>query len=119
MRRRLEQAKTELQFQSVGHIGREVLITLAQEVFDPSRHRSVDGVEPSRTDAKRMLEAYIATELAGPAQEAARRHARAALDVSNELQHRRTAAFRDAALCAEATTSVVNLVAIISGRRDP
>jgi hypothetical protein len=35
------------------------------------------------------------------------------------LQHKRTASFRDAALCSEATTSVVNLIAIIAGRRDP
>ena len=29
------------------------------------------------------------------------------------------ATFRDAALCAEATASIVNLIAILSGRRDP
>jgi hypothetical protein len=57
-------------------------------------------------------------ELAGGINEAARRHAKATLDVANDLQHRRTATFRDAALCAEATTSVINLVAIISGRRN-
>ena len=38
--------------------------------------------------------------------------------LTNDLQHHRTATFRQAALCAEATASVVNLVAIISGRRD-
>lgn len=119
LRSRLEQARTEVQFQSVGHICREILISLAQEAFDPSKHRSVDSVDPSTTDAKRMLDAYIATELAGSSNEAVRRHAKAALDVSNDLQHRRTAGFRGAALCAEATTSVVNLIAIISGRRDP
>jgi hypothetical protein len=35
------------------------------------------------------------------------------------LQHRRTATFRDAALCAEATRSVINVIALISGQRDP
>jgi hypothetical protein len=69
--------------------------------------------------AKRMLEAYIAASLAGSSNEHLRKHARAALDLALHLQHKRTASFRDAALCSEATTSVVNLIAIIAGRRDP
>jgi hypothetical protein len=65
-----------------------------------------------------MLDAYIAKALAGGANEVSRRHAKAALDLANQLQHDRTASFRDAALCEEATTSVVNLIAIIAGRRN-
>jgi hypothetical protein len=65
-----------------------------------------------------MIEAYINKELAGSTNEASRRHAKAALDLANDLQHKRTAHFRQAALCAEATNSVMNLIAIISGRRD-
>jgi hypothetical protein len=115
----LETATGEEDFQSVGLLCREVLISLAQAVYVPNFHPTSDGVEPSDTDAKRMLEAYITHELAGGRNEAARRHAKAALDVANDLQHRRTAGFRDAALCAEATSAVVNLIAIVSGRRDP
>jgi hypothetical protein len=118
LRLTLEQARTEPEFQSIGLRCREILISLAQVVFDPNRHATSNDVEPSATDAKRRLEAYIATELAGSSHESLRRHAKAALELSNDLQHRRTAAFRTAALCAEATTSVVNLIAIIAGRRD-
>jgi len=57
--------------------------------------------------------------LAGPNNEASRNHARAAFDLANELQHKRTANFRLAALCAEATLAVMNLIAIVSGQRDP
>lgn len=117
IKKRIAQAATEEQFQAVGLLCREVLISLAQLVYDPGRHPSSDGVPPSPTDAKRQLDAYFAVELSGSTNEAARRHARASLDLANDLQHRRTAAFREAALCAEATTSVVNIVAIISGRR--
>ena len=35
------------------------------------------------------------------------------------LQHRRTAMFKDAALCVEATTAVVNVIAIVAGRCNP
>jgi hypothetical protein len=119
LRRRLEQSQTEEQFQAVGLLCRETLISLAQVAYDPARHLSADGATPSRTDAKRMLDAYIGFELSGGPNEGARRHAKAALALANDLQHHRTADYRQAALCAEATTSVVNLIAIISGRRDP
>jgi hypothetical protein len=119
LRDRLAAAGTEEQFQTVGLLGREVLISLGQVVFEPQRHPTLDGVQPSATYGKRMLEAFIASELAGGANEEARRHARSALEFAVALQHRRTATFRDAALCAEATTSVINLIAIVAGRRDP
>lgn len=117
-RRRLEQAENEEQFQAVGLLCREVLISVAQVVFDPQRHSTEDGVRPSGTDAKRMIDAYIAVELGGGANEGARRHAKAALALADDLQHHRTASFRQAALCAEATASAVNIIAILSGRRD-
>ena len=119
VRERLQEAETEEQFQAVGLLCREVLISLAQTVYDPLSHPSWDGVDPSDTDAKRMLDAYINEELQGSGNKEARKHARSSLDLANSLQHKRTATFRQSALCAEATTSVVNLIAIISGRRDP
>jgi hypothetical protein len=119
IRLRLETAKTEEQFQAVGLLCREALISLAQTVFDPNKHPILDGVDVSKTDGKRMLEAYLAMELSGGENKIARQHAKAALDLANETQHRRTAGFRQAALCAESTTAVVNLIAIISGQRDP
>lgn len=119
MRRLLEQAGTEEQCQAVGLFCRELLISVAQAVYDPQRHPTADGVVPSETDAKRMLEAYFAVELAGGAHEVSRKYARAAFDLANEVQHRRTATFRQAAMCAQATIAVVNLVAVLSGRRDP
>lgn len=118
-RRRLAEADGEEQFQAVGLLCREVIISLAQAVYDRSQHPSVDGVDPSSTDAKRMLTDYLAATLGGSSNEVARKHARAAFDLANELQHRRTATFRQAALCVEATGSVVNVIAILSGRRDP
>lgn len=118
-RGQLATALVEEDFQQVGLLCREVLISTAQAVYDPQRHPPLDGTTPSRTDAKRMLEAFISVELGGGSNEIARKHAKAAMDLALALQHDRTASFRTAALCEEATTSVVNLVAILSGRRDP
>jgi hypothetical protein len=115
----LELAQHEEEFQAVGLFCREAVITLAQTVFDASRHPTADGIDPSATDAKRMLDAYIAVQLAGSSHEAYRRHARACMDLANDVQHRRTGTFRAAALCAEATRSLVTMIAVLEGRRDP
>jgi hypothetical protein len=70
------------------------LITLGQVVWVAERHPPVDGVIPSDTDAKRRLEAYIAVELGTNANEQARKHAKAALDLAVGLQHKRSATCR-------------------------
>lgn len=119
VRSRLQAASTEEQFQAVGLLCREVLISLAQTVFHPELHPPLDGVGASETDAKRMLDRYLAIEVIGSSNALARKQAKGALQLANELQHRRTASFREAALCAEATASLTNLIAIISGVRDP
>jgi hypothetical protein len=119
VRQRLETASTEEQFQAVGLLCREALISLAQAVFNPELHPTLDNVAASDTDAKRMLEAYMAVAFAGSAHEYLRKHARAAYDLAIHLQHRRTATFREAAACTEATTSIINLIAIMAGLRDP
>ncbi len=116
---RLVQAKAEEQYQAIGLLCRETLISVAQVVFIEEDHPTTDGVKPSKTDAKRMLEAYLANTLSGKSNEATRKHAKASLALANDLTHSRTAEFRMAAMCAEATNAVVNIIAIISGRRDP
>jgi AbiJ N-terminal domain 3 len=118
IRLRVRQGRTEEQFQAVGHLCREVLISLAQAVYDRSRHPPLDRVEPSTSDAKRMLEAFFAVELAGSRNESARRHARAAFDFANSVQHDQNATFQNAALCAEAALSVARIAAIVSDRRE-
>jgi hypothetical protein len=115
--RALTNGSTEEDYQTVGLLSRETLISLAQAVFDASRHRSTDGIEPSDTDAARMLDAFISTELAGGANEELRRHAKSALALANALQHRRTAEYLHAALAIEAVKAAVNVIALVSGRQ--
>lgn len=116
---RVAQANSEEQYQAVGLLCRETLISVAQAVYDGENHPTLDGKNPSKTDAKRMLEAFIAHELPGKSNESLRRHAKSSLALANDLTHKRTAEFRISALCAEATNAVVNIASIISGRRDP
>lgn len=115
----LETAKNEEDFQAVGLLCREAMISLAQAVFKADLHGTIDGVPPSNTDAKRMLETYISKELEGKSNEVKRKLVKTTFQLAVELQHQRTAQFRDAALCSEATRSITNIIAIISGKRDP
>ncbi len=116
----LETAKNEEDFQSVALLCREAIISLAQAVYDPQKHQQqLDGVVPSPTDAKRMFESYFLAELGGQCHEYHRKFARAVFDLAVNLQHKRTACFRDAAMCVEATRGIVNTLAILSGQRDP
>jgi hypothetical protein len=115
-RKQLEKASIEEQFQAIGLICRETLISLAQIIYVPERHDSLHGDLPSKTDAKKMIEAYLSVELEGGSNEAYRKYAKAAFDLANDLQHRRNATYRDAAQCVEATAAVVKLLALISGR---
>lgn len=117
IRLRLEEAPSEELYQTVGLLCREALISVAQEVYDAERYPTLDGVQASKTDAKRMLEAIIQVELHGSANDEARAHAKAAMNLALALQHKRSADFRMAALCAEATLAVTNLLAVLAGRR--
>lgn len=113
---RQSDAKKEEQFQVVGLLCRETIITLAQAVFNADKHPILDNVKVSKTDAKRMLEAYIAIELAGSSNKILRSYARATLDLANVLTHKRTATKKDAALCSTATLSLINFIGTIEGR---
>lgn len=119
IRNRLAAAENEEQFQAVGLLCRDGLISLAQAVYVRSEHPPLDGTEPSITDANRMLESYIAVEMKGDANEELRRYAKASLRIANALTHSRTADFRSAAICVDATTTTINVIAILAGKRDP
>lgn len=109
-------ANKEEQFQMVGLLCRETIITLAQTVYNPDKHITLEKITISKTDAKRMLESYISVELSGSSNETLRKYAKATLDLANELTHKRTATKKDSALCSTATLSLINFIGTIEGR---
>ncbi len=109
----LGHAANEEDFQSIGLLARELLITIAQAVYLPGMHENLDEVTPSNTDARRMLENFVGHEVPGGKNEDLRRHIKSTLKLAVALQHRRTASRRDAALCLEATSSLVNIIRIL------
>lgn len=113
MRRRIKEAVNEEQFQAMGLLARETIISLAQQVFDKDRHKSIDEVKISEIDANRMLEAYINTELSGGANEVLRRYAKSALALANYVTHKRTASIDDASICLISVISLVNIIKVV------
>ena len=114
MKKRLADATNEEQFQAIGMLGREALITIAQQVFDRNVHKTEDGVSPSDTDAKRMLDAFLSYSLSGGTNERQRKFAKASVDLANQLTHDRMATKKDAEICLTAVTAVVSLIKVIS-----
>lgn len=114
MKRRLSVASTEEQFQAIGMLGREALITIAQQVFDKETHKTEDGIVPSNTDAKRMLDAFLSFSLQGAANERQRKFAKASVDLANQLTHDRMAVRGDAQICLTAVSAVASIVRIIA-----
>lgn len=113
-RLQIELASAEEDYQAIGLLCREVIISLAQAVFNPTIYETIDGVEASKTDANRMLEAYIAHVFPGESYKEVRAHFRASLALALNLQHRRTTTRQLAALFVEATASTVAVVLIIA-----
>lgn len=117
-REALEEAHDVEQFQAVGLICREVMISLAKTVYVAERHsdKIEHGVKPSKSDAKRMLEGYVADELQGGSYKEARKFVNAAIDLANSLQHSSTADYEYAAMCVTATAGVVHFISITARR---
>lgn len=109
MRKRLQIADTEEKYQAIGMIGRETLITIAQQVFDKAHHPSEDGVDIGPTDAKRMFEAYIKYELKSENEKVVK-FVKSAFDMCNQLTHDRNATKRAAGICVIAVSSTAAIV---------
>ncbi len=114
LRKRINEATNEEQFQTIGLLSRESIISLAQEVYKPDIHKGLDTIEPSKTDANRMLEAFIANELGGGKNELLRRNVKSTLALANYLTHKRTATKNDASLCLISVMSLINTIKIVS-----
>lgn len=109
MNTRLKMADTEEKYQAIGMLGRETLISIAQQVFEKNKHISRDGVGISPTDAKRMLDAYISYELKNEPERIVK-YVKSAVDMCNQLTHDRNATKRAAGICVLAVSSIANLI---------
>ena len=114
MREQVARADSEEEYQAVGHLGREVMISLAQAVIDPSEAIGEDGKFPSTTDATRLLDVYLNKTLSGRGNEELRRAVRGVVKATSAVLHDRRATPKDAALVAELVSASVHLMHILA-----
>ena len=110
-RRRLQTAENEEDFQAVGVLCRETVISLGRAVFDERLSTSLSKV--SSTDAKTILAKYFDLELPGSSNQELRSYAKSCLSLANSLQHNRAATYTQAELCIEACAHLVVIVRIL------
>ena len=111
-------ARNEEDFQGVGLLCREAIISLAQAVYDPIIHGQLDetGVNIGKTDAVRMISNYLSVKLSGNTHEEMRAYAKTTNKLANMLTHKRTASKRDMMLVTSATISLINFIGILEDK---
>ena len=111
-------AKNEEDFQRIGLLCREIIISLAQAVYNPEIHGTKDekGIEIGKTDAVRMIGNYINVRLAGSSNEELRVYAKATNKLANLLTHKRDAGKQDMLLSVTATIALINFIGILENK---
>jgi len=107
-------AGTKEDLLEVGRLSEQVVIELAHELYRPAVHEPRQGPKPGASP-KRRLDAYIDVELSGQGNLASRALAKSALESADSLQQLGTDDYKSAALCLQATTSLVGVLRIAAG----
>jgi hypothetical protein len=92
LREKCATARTVDDFKGIGHLCREVFVSLASACFDPARHWPKDEEPPA--GVKERLDAAVEKEAAGSDNKKMRKALKAHLDVANALQHDQAAPSR-------------------------
>ncbi|MBO4814813.1 MAG: hypothetical protein J5523_07630 [Muribaculaceae bacterium] len=108
-------AKDEEDFQRIGLLCRDVIISLAQAVYNPTKHGTEDekGVIIGNTDVVRMIGNYISSELSGSSNEELRAYAKNTNKLANRLTHERNSTKKDMLLTVSSTIALINFIGII------
>ena len=116
VRKHLQAADTEEDFQAVGNLCRETIRALGKAVLTDSLRDSLPGV--SNTDASQILTAYFQQEYQGGANEELRSYIKACLKLANALVHQQHPSYVEAELCVEACAHLVLLVRVLAFKEE-
>ena len=111
-------ARDEEDFQTVGLLCRDVIISLAQAVYNPLVHGTTDdtGKQIGNADAVRMIGNYVSVKLNGSHNKELRAYAKATNDLANQLTHKRSATKKDMLLIVSSTIALINFIGIIEDK---
>ena len=111
-------ARMEEDFQQIGLLCREIIISLAQAVFLPEVHGAVDeeGKTIGKTDANRMISNYLSYRLAGSSNQEIRTYAKNTNKLANLLTNKRDASRKDMLMAVSATIALINFIGILEDK---
>ena len=111
-------ARIEEDYQQIGLLCREVIISLAQAVYLPEVHGATDeeGIMIGKTDANRMISNYLSYKLSGSSNQELRTYAKNTNKLANLLTHKRDASRKDMLLAVSATIALINFVGILEDK---
>lgn len=111
-------AQEEEDFQKIGVLCRDVIISLAQAVYNPEIHGTNDenGVPIGKADAVRMIGNYVSVKLAGSINDELRAYAKATNKLANHLTHKRDASRSEMLMTVSATIALINFIGVLEGK---
>ncbi len=111
-------ARVEEDYQQIGLLCREVIISLAQAVYQPEVHgvTDEDGTTIGKTDANRMISNYLSYRLAGTTNQELRTYAKNTNKLANQLTHKRDASRKDMLMAVSATIALINFIGILEDK---
>ncbi len=112
LRERFASAETVEDFQAVGLLCRDLMISLAQATFE-EEHVPQGEEMPGPADAKRRLAFTVDAKAPGASARELRTVLKSTIDLANKVQHARAATLNEAATVAEATVASVNLMRVL------
>jgi hypothetical protein len=117
IKRQLLRAQHPEQFQQIGLLCRELLVTVGLAIYCHERHGKGYSTPLTQSQSKGMLSNYVDVELSDLSKEFGSMVSEV-VNAANKVVHVRTTSFREAALAAEAASAVAKMIAVIAGRRD-
>ena len=105
-------------FQSIGVLCREVLVSLGQLVYNPALHGEEDetGTKIGKADAERMFLAYFKYKLSGKHNKELRDYVKGVKGIANQLTHKDTSTRKDMLLTVSMTLSLINFIGILEDK---
>lgn len=113
MRLILRTAVAQGDYQNIVLISLDTFDSLAEAAYDADQNPTINGKSPSDMDAATKIKSLLEKELKGERNKETLSYARAALKLALSLQNTSHFDRRTAAICVEATASLVNLVSIL------
>lgn len=110
LRRLFRRATSPQDYAAVGLVCVRVTEAVGRQVYDHATLTPAGEPEPKLADTKTRLDRYVAARLPGSGNERLRRYARTAIELAQEIKHRKSPTRAEAGIAADAVIALANLL---------